>query len=72
MATKPELTQRKGNVYFTPTHTPESKRIPPNVIGEGFMQAESQENYDLWFGIFREIGEECKDMEGCKKKEENP
>ena len=38
------------------------------MIGEGFMQAESQENYDLWFGIFREIGEECKDMEGCKKK----
>ena len=64
---KPELTQRKGNVYFTPTATPQSTRRPPNVnprtgeiIGK-VMEADSQENVDSWWDVFKEIGEACPD-----------
>ena len=57
---KPELTQRKGNVYFTPTHTPESKREWREVKGV-LWEHDSEDNINSWRDVFMEIGEACPD-----------
>ena len=58
---KPNLRQKPGNVYHTPTTTPAPQPRRFREVKGAIMPAESQENVDLWWGIFREIGEECPD-----------
>ena len=64
---KPKLIQKPGNVYHTPTETPTSTRIPPNVdpltgeiVGKR-MEHQSHSNVDSWHEIFVEMGEACPD-----------
>ena len=57
---KPELRQRKGNVYFTPTATPESKREWREVKGV-LWEHDSEDNINSWRDVFMEIGEACPD-----------
>lgn len=67
---KPELTQRKGNVYWTPTRTPDpKKRIPPNVdprtgeiIGKR-MEHQSDDNIASWWQPMIEMGESCVEIQ---------
>ena len=67
MATKPNLIRKKNNVYWTPTSTPESKRIPANVdrrTGEvigAIMPWDSEDNATSWREVMLEIGRECPD-----------
>ena len=59
---KVEMKQRKGNVYFTPTKQPPiDTRRQWSEVKTPFMPQHSQENVDLWWGIFTEIGNECHD-----------
>ena len=59
---KVKMKQRKGNVY---QYTRETTATPRTNAGSGdevkppFMEQHSQENVDLWWGIFTEIGNEC-------------
>ena len=55
------LTQKPGNIYHTPIDTPaETPRRFREVKG-AIMPHHSQENVDLWWDVFKEIGEECPD-----------
>ena len=59
MAT-PKLIQKPGNVYHTPTHTPESKREWREVKGV-LWEHDSEDNINSWRDVFMEIGEACPD-----------
>ena len=59
MAT-PKLIQKPGNVYHTPTHTPQSKREWREVKGV-LWEHDSADNIESWRDVFMEIGEACAD-----------
>ena len=60
---KPELIQKPGNIYHTPTHTPVSKRVPSNVdarTGEvtgALFPHQSADNIASWWQPLIEMGE---------------
>ena len=57
---KVELRKRNKNVYFSPVTQPKPQWILSQQVSKR-MPHESQENVDLWYSIFREIGEESAD-----------
>ena len=64
---KANLKQKPGNVYHTPIDTPASTPRIFREVKTPFMKQYSQENVDLWFNIFREIGNECPDRTQRRK-----
>ena len=64
---KANLKQKRGNhVYHTPINTPASTPRSFRDIKGAIMPHQSQENVDLWWDVFREIGNECRDRTKIK------
>ena len=55
---KPNLIKKRGNVYHTPIDTPAETPRRFREVKSAIMPADSQENVDLWFDIFMEMGRE--------------
>ena len=58
---KANLIKKPGNVYHTPIDTPTQNPRRFREVKGAIMPHQSQENVDLWWDIFREIGNECRD-----------
>ena len=60
---KAKLIQKRGNVYHTPIDTPAENPRSFREVKSAIMPADSQENVDLWWQIFREIDNETAEIQ---------